>query len=86
MRDEVQELSGKIDVVQRDPRHAQLLTQDLRDLRLSDEARVHEHRADAPAIALLRNQDLLELRAADNLGFDQKLAQPDAYGDHVFKS
>ena len=69
-------------MIERDPRHAELLTQDLRHLSLGDEPGFDEHRADATPVALLGDQDLLELSTADNLSLDEEITQPDAYGNH----
>ncbi len=48
------------------PRHAELLTQDLRNLRFRNQPCFDEHRTDAPPVALLGDQDLLELSTANN--------------------
>ena len=53
-RDQVEELARELDVEQRHPRHAELVREDLGELRLVDQPALHEQRAEAPPVRALQ--------------------------------
>ena len=62
--------------------HRELLTQDLRDLRLRHETRFGEQSAQPTAVGFLLREDLLELLAGDDLRLDEELSEADARRGH----
>ena len=77
---EIEELARKIDVVERDPGHTELLAQNLGDLGLGHEPLLHEDFAEPSTVAFLDGKSLFELPAADDSGGHEKLSQTDAAG------
>ena len=65
-RHQVEQLTREVDVVQRHPRYAELLAQDLGDLRLRNQAGLHEQGPEASTILALTLQHLIELLALDD--------------------
>jgi hypothetical protein len=73
---EVQELPRKIDVIEGDPGGIQLLRQDLRELRLVQQARLDHEGAEPSPVGLLEGQHGRELLRRDDASIYQELSQP----------
>src|SRR5690606_17129461 len=82
---EVQQLARKVDVVERNPRHTELLTKDLRDLGLGDQPTFYQQRTEPTPIMLLQREDFFELLAGDHLRLDEQLAERDLRGHEAFR-
>ena len=86
MRNQVQELAREIDVIERDPRHAELLAQNLGDLGFAHQTGLDQQRSDASPVFLLEGQNVLQLRTGNDVGLDEELSQPDARRDHILEA
>jgi hypothetical protein len=82
MRDEVEQLSGELDVHERYPGHAELVGKDLCKLCLVDESTFHEQSAEASAVGSLDGEHFVEIGLAKQFRVDEELAEADARGGH----
>jgi hypothetical protein len=70
-------------VVERNPRHAELLAQHLGEHGLRDEAALDQQGAELATVRPLERKDLLQLLGRQNTSIDQELSQPEAGRMHV---
>ena len=61
-------------MIERDPRHAELLAQRLRKLGLAHDSELDEDLSELPTVLLLSGEPQLELGTGDELGFYEELA------------